>query len=967
MFLQSRHSPRPHITGNADLKWHILLPQTLHQPRILHGPNAMPNPLRADRERIPDSLRTRSLPRMTRKAQTPLASLPVKIRIPPRRSLFLKTTEPDRHHTIRHPLKSEIEHWFRRVCAPLPSRIQNPANLHARLRLLAYQRVEHGRKILLLPQNHSRGKRHFCIRDALRLQILKQPPRRERVVPWRTELAIDPYITRNEPGKIGVRRRRRNLFERQRSIDLPQRLRLNRSFQMQVQLSFLQCERVHSCNNSGVTDAQIQAVTQGRHRDAFSFLGPHENVVRVWLPQAREAFVVAGDQVTRMEPITGAAGLFVAELTAAPGDYRIRIRLYSGESQEFEDPYRFPPLLTAFELYLHGEGTNYESYRTLGAHAVTCEEVEGARFAVWAPTAEVVSVTGDFNQWDRTRHPMRLRDGGIWEIFLPGVGTGACYKYSVVSNGGAEQDKCDPYGFYAEVPPKSASIVWPLTNYSWGDGGWMESRGRRYILREAVSTYEVHLGSWLRGPGNAFLSYRELAEKLIEYALRMGYTHLELLPVMEHPFAGSWGYQVTGYYAPTSRFGTPDDFRYFVDRCHQAGLGVILDWVPGHFPRDPHGLWQFDGTALYSHADPRQGEHREWGTAVFNFGRNEVAGFLLSNAMYWLKEFHIDGLRVDAVASMLYLDYSRHAGEWIPNRYGGRENLEALQFIRRFNELAHQVPGAMTVAEESTAWPGVSRPVYLNGLGFTMKWNMGWMHDMFHYFGEDPVFRKYHQQDITFSMLYAFTENFVLPVSHDEVVHGKRSLLSKMPGDEWQRFANVRAFLAYMFTHPGKKLMFMGCEFGQTSEWNHDDSLDWDSLNRPFHRNLQTLVRELNAMYRREPALHQIDDDYTGFEWIDFRDADASVIAFVRFAQDRSDFVVVCCNFTPVPRQFYRLGVPKRGVYREILNTDSGMFGGSNMGNGGSAQTQDVACHGHPASLQLTLPPLAVVAFKLSL
>jgi 1,4-alpha-glucan branching enzyme len=711
------------------------------------------------------------------------------------------------------------------------------------------------------------------------------------------------------------------------------------------------------------TKAQAGAITQGRHRDAFSFLGPHGSAVRAWLPQAREAFVVAGDQVKRMESTT--AGLFVAQLTTPPGDYRIRITLYSGESQEFEDPYRFPPLLTSFELYLYGEGTNYESYRTLGAHAVTCEEVEGVRFAVWAPTAEVVSVTGDFNQWDRTRHPMRLRDGGIWEIFLPGVGVGACYKYSVLAHSGAEQDKCDPFGFFAEVPPKSASIVWPLTNYSWGDGDWMESRAHRNILREAVSTYEVHLGSWLRGPGHEFLSYRELAEKLIEYALRMGYTHLELLPVMEHPFAGSWGYQVTGYYAPTSRFGSPDDFRYFVDRCHQAGLGVILDWVPGHFPHDPHGLWRFDGTALYEHADPRQGEHRDWGTAVFNFGRNEVSGFLLSNAMYWLKEFHIDGLRVDAVASMLYLDYSREPGEWIPNRYGGRENLEALQFIRRFNELAHQVPGAMTVAEESTAWPGVSRPVYLDGLGFTMKWNMGWMHDMFHYFGEDSVFRKYHQQDITFSMLYAFTENFVLPVSHDEVVHGKRSLLSKMPGDEWQRFANVRAFLAYMFTHPGKKLMFMGCEIGQTSEWNHDDSLDWDSLNRPFHRNLQTLVRELNALYRREAALHQIDDDYTGFEWIDFRDADASIIAFVRFAQDRSDFVVVCCNFTPVPRHNYRIGVPGRGIYREILNTDSGMFGGSNMGNGGSVQTEDIACHGHPSSMRLTLPPLAVVAFKL--
>jgi 1,4-alpha-glucan branching enzyme len=707
----------------------------------------------------------------------------------------------------------------------------------------------------------------------------------------------------------------------------------------------------------------MEAVAQGRHRDPFSFLGPHENMIRAWLPQAREAFVVIQGNLTRMEPET--TGFFVAELAQPTRDYRLRITLYSGVSQDLDDPYRFPPLLTPFELHLHGEGTNYESYRTLGAHAVTCESVEGTRFAAWAPNAEVVSITGDFNQWDRTRHPMRLREGGIWEIFLPGIGPGATYKYSVLSAAGHEQDKCDPYGFYAEVPPKTASIVWPLNNYSWGDADWMSARAHRNALREPVTMYEVHLESWLRGPFDQLLTYRELADKLVEYACRMGYTHLELMPVMEHPFSGSWGYQVTGYYAPTSRFGTPDDFRYFVDRCHQAGLGVILDWVPAHFPRDPHALSRFDGTALYEHADPRQGEHRDWGTSIFNYGRNEVCVFLLSNALYWLKEFHIDGLRVDAVASMLYLDYSRREGEWIPNRYGGRENLEALSFVRRFNILAHEVPGAITIAEESTSWGGVSRPVYLNGLGFTMKWNMGWMHDMFDYFSKDPIFRKYHQNSITFSMLYAFTENFLLPVSHDEVVHGKAHLLSKMPGDEWQRFANARAFLAYMFTHPGKKLMFMGCEIGQTWEWDHNQSLPWHLLNYAVHNRLQTFVRELNALYRREPALYQVDDTYHGFEWIDFRDSEASVISFIRFAQNRTDFIVIVCNFTPTPRTNYRIGVPKSGVYREILNTDAEMFGGSNMGNGGSAAAEDVPCHHHPVSLSVTLPPLAVVAFKL--
>ena len=729
---------------------------------------------------------------------------------------------------------------------------------------------------------------------------------------------------------------------------------------------------VHSCNNNGVSEAPIKSdlekIREGCHTDPFSFLGPHQTergwVVRAWLPQAFHADVIVDGSARAMDAVPEAAGFFTADFPQPCPRYRIRVILHSGETQEMEDPYRFPAMLTPFELHLHGEGTNYESYRTLGAHEAVCEGIAGVRFAVWAPNAQVVSVTGDFNQWDRTRHPMRLRDGGIWEMFLPGIGQGACYKYSVLSREGTEQDKCDPYGFFAEVPPKSASIVWPLAGYTWSDAEWMEARAHRNIIREPVSIYEVHLESWLRGPFNERLSYREIAEKLVEYVVRMRYTHLELLPVMEYPFAGSWGYQVTGYYAPTARFGSPDDFRYFVDRCHEAGVGVILDWVPGHFPRDPHALGRFDGTALYEHEDPRQGEHRDWGTLVFNYGRNEVCTFLLSNALYWLKEFHIDGLRVDAVASMLYLDYSRHEGEWIPNRYGGRENLEAIQFVRRFNELAHQVPGAMTVAEESTSWSGVSRPVYLNGLGFTMKWNMGWMHDMLGYFSTDPVFRKYHQNNITFSMLYAFTENFLLPVSHDEVVHGKGALVSKMPGDEWQRFANVRAFLAYMFGHPGKKLMFMGCEIGQTAEWNHDESLPWHLLNFDIHRRLQALVAELNRLYRSEPAMYEIDDDYHGFEWIDFRDAEASVIAFARYAQNREDFIVFVCNFTPVPRIGYRIGVPRPGLYREILNTDAEMFGGSNMGNGGFALADGHASHGHPASMRITLPPLAVVAFK---
>src|ERR1700722_15588661 len=736
---------------------------------------------------------------------------------------------------------------------------------------------------------------------------------------------------------------------------------------MQMQLSNrLHCSHDNRCNDilSMMLASEIDAIIEGRHHDPFAVLGPHDLEIRAGLPQAAEASLIIDHKAIKMERIHP-SGFYLAILDEVPAHYRIRIKLYPGEFLEFEDPYRFPPLLTSFELHLHGEGTNHEAYRTLGAHPVISDDVAGVRFAVWAPNAQVVSVLGDFNGWDRTRHPMRLRDGGIWEMFMPALEEGAHYKYSVLSKHGTEQFKCDPYGFYAEVPPKTASIVGGLSNYTWTDQTWMTERPQRQWLREAVSIYEVHLESWMRGPENHLLTYREFAHNLVEYAKQMGYTHIELMPVMEHPFSGSWGYQVTGYFAPTSRFGTPDDFRYFVDCCHRAGLGVILDWVPAHFPRDAHGLWRFDGTALYEHADPRQGEHREWGTLIFNYGRNEVRNFLLSNALYWLREFHIDGLRVDAVASMLYLDYAREQGEWIPNRFGGRENLEAIDFLKRFNELVHQEPGAISIAEESTAWPGVSRPVYTGGLGFTMKWNMGWMHDMFQYFEKDSVFRKYHQQLITFSMLYAFTENFVLPVSHDEVVYGKRSLIYKMPGDEWQRFANTRAFLAYMFAHPGKKLLFMGTEFGQTNEWNHDAQLEWSLLQYPIHYKLQTMVKELNWLYRREAALFEVDDSYQGFEWIDLQDSESSIITFIRFARNREDFIVFACNFTPVPREGYRIGVPKAGLYRELFNTDSELFGGANLGNAGAVMAEDIPFHGRPASLNVTIPPLAVVAFKL--
>ena len=718
--------------------------------------------------------------------------------------------------------------------------------------------------------------------------------------------------------------------------------------------------------------AEIEAIVNGSHGDAFRVLGPHPVPRRktpcwevcAFLPQAAEAEVLLDAAAFPMKMVNP-AGLFFVSLAGEPRPYRLRLKTPEGETSEIDDPYRFPLLLTDFELHLFGEGTNFETQRSLGAHLAVVEGVAGVRFAVWAPNAEVVTLTGDFNQWDTRRHPMRLRNDGIWEIFMPGLGQGATYKYFVRSRfAGYQQLKADPYAFCSETPPKSASVVWSLDNYKWNDAAWLEARAGVDLLKQPVSIYEVHLESWLRGPNNDLLTYRDLAKSLVEYASQMHYTHIELLPIMEYPFSGSWGYQVIAYFAPTTRFGTPDDFKYFVDCCHQAGIGVIVDWVPAHFPKDAHGLAYFDGSALYEHADPRKGEQREWGTLVFNYGRNEVRSFLISNALFWLKEYHIDGLRVDAVASMLYLDYSRKPGEWIPNQFGGRENLEAIELLRKFNELAHQVPGAFTAAEESTAWPGVSKPVFLGGLGFTMKWNMGWMHDMLDYFSKECVHRKFHHHDITFSMLYAFHENFVLPISHDEVVHGKRSLIGKMPGDEWQRFANVRAFLAYMFGHPGKKLLFMGSEIGQYEEWNYAAGLPWDLLQYDYHRKLQTLARELNRLYRAEPAMHEVDIHWSGFEWVDFHDVDHSIIAYLRRAENPDDFLLFCCNFTPVPHPGYRFGVPAPGYYAEVFNTDAEMFGGSNMGNGAGVASEPVNSHNRDQSILVTLPPLAVVVFK---
>jgi len=649
--------------------------------------------------------------------------------------------------------------------------------------------------------------------------------------------------------------------------------------------------------------------------------------------------------------------------------YRLKKTDESGKTIVFVDPYSFMPVLSDFDLQLIAEGTHEDQYEKLGAHELTLNGVEGVVFAVWAPNAIRVSVVGDFNQWDGRRHMMRVRGStGVWEIFIPGLRQGTVYKFEVKSRyGGYLALKADPYAFFSEVRSKSASVVWNLDKYQWSDEEWMHARPSRNWFESPVSIYEVHLGSWRRVPeeGGRWLTYRELADSLVPYVREMRYSHVEFLPVSEHPLDESWGYETTGYFSATSRYGTPDDFMYLVDKFHQAGIGVLVDWVPAHFPKDAQGLAFFDGTALYEHANPLQGEQKEWGTLVFNYGRNEVVGFLISNALFWLDKYHIDGWRVDAVASMLYLDYSRKSGEWIPNRFGRNENLEAVAFIKRFNEVAHgRYPGILTIAEESTAWPAVSRPTYLGGLGFDMKWNMGWMHDILQYFSCDPVFRKYHQNSLTFALLYAFAENFVLVLSHDEVVYGKRSLLDKMPGDPWQKFANLRLLFAYMYAQPGKKLMFMGGEFGQWWEWNSNTSLDWHLVQEKPHETLQTFVKDLNAVYRQEPALHEVDFTHEGFEWIDFGDYEQSIVAFIRRAKDRDDFLVFVFNFTPVPRHGYRIGVPKPGFYREILNSDSVIYGGSNVGNLGGRETEALSWHGLPHALLLDLPPLAGLILK---
>jgi 1,4-alpha-glucan branching enzyme len=723
-----------------------------------------------------------------------------------------------------------------------------------------------------------------------------------------------------------------------------------------------------------VKPSDADAIAAGRHSDPFAVLGPHDPgngrvTVRTFQPHASKVTVMqpAGRiEMQRVHP----AGLYVAQIDeTAKASYRYIVEMPNGYVQELEDPYRFPPLLGDLDIHLLVEGNHLRTFEKLGSHVVSKEGVNGTHFAVWAPNAERVSVVGDFNGWDGRRHAMRFRhDAGVWEIFIPGIGHGTHYKYEIIGRGGVLLPlKSDPYGYHAEVPPKTASVVWDLQPRDWQDGEWMASQKERNQRHAPISVYEVHLGSWRRVPeeGNRSLTYIELADELATYVRDMGFTHVELLPIHEHPFSGSWGYQPVGLFAPTSRYGDPEEFRILVERLHLAGVGVIIDWVAGHFPEDPHGLHYFDGTHLYEHEDPRMGLHKDWNTLIFNYGRNEVTNYLYANALYWTEQYHIDGLRVDAVASMLYLDYSREPGEWIPNQYGGNENLEAISFLRRMNEVVYgEHPGAMTIAEESTAWPMVSKPVWLGGLGFGFKWNMGWMHDTLRYISKEPIHRRYHHDDLTFGMLYAFHENFMLPLSHDEVVHGKGSIFGRMHGDPWQRFANLRAYYAFMWTHPGKKLLFMGSEFAQDREWDVEGSLDWHLLQYAPHEGVRRCVADLNRLYRTEPALYELDCDYHGFSWIDCNDRDNSVISFIRRAADHNDSMVISCNFTPVVREGYRLGVPEPGYYREIFNSDSEWYGGGNVHNDGGVNADEVPWHGHPYSLMLRMPPLATCVFK---
>ncbi|NES21552.1 MAG: 1,4-alpha-glucan branching enzyme [Symploca sp. SIO3E6] len=748
-----------------------------------------------------------------------------------------------------------------------------------------------------------------------------------------------------------------------------------------------------------ITPEQIDRIVWNQHHDPFEVLGPHRFeqdgktfwVVRAYLPNADAAWVVCPEERTEHPMETVHHPHFFEAKIATPELSNYQLRIKEGGHERFSyDPYAFrSPMLTPVDLHLFAEGNHHRIYEKLGAHPTQINGVKGVYFAIWAPNARNVSVLGDFNHWDGRQHQMRKDDSGVWDLFIPEVGVGEHYKYEIKNYEGHIYEKSDPYGFQQEVRPKTASIVTDLDTYTWNDLDWMERRRQSDPLTQPISIYEVHLGSWLHAasttpalddqgnpepvvavsemkPEARFLTYRELAKKLIPYVKELGFTHIELLPIAEHPFDGSWGYQVTGYYASTSRYGTPEDLMYFIDQCHQNDLGVIIDWVPGHFPRDGHGLAFFDGTHLYEHADPRKGEHKEWGTLVFNYSRNEVRNFLVANALFWFDKYHIDGMRVDAVASMLYLDYFRKEGEWLPNEYGGKENIEAVEFLRQTNNVIFSYfPGILSIAEESTDWAMVSRPTYVGGLGFNLKWNMGWMHDMLDYFHTDPWFRQFHQNNITFSMWYHHSENYMLALSHDEVVHGKSNIIGKMPGDDWQKFANARCLFAYMFTHPGKKTLFMSMELGQWSEWNVWADLEWHLLQYEPHQKLKQFISKLHQLYRSEPALYSQDFEQEGFDWIDCSDNTHSVVSFIRRAKDPKDFIVTVCNFTPQPHSHYRVGVPEIGFYTELFNSDAREYGGSNIGNLGGKWTDEWAFHNQPYSLDLCLPPLGVLILKL--
>ncbi len=724
-----------------------------------------------------------------------------------------------------------------------------------------------------------------------------------------------------------------------------------------------------------LSQEDINRIVYSYHWDPFSVLGIHYfdesgkkcSVIRTFHPDANKAFVLSGSNELKMNKIHD-SGLFEVEINdKVDNNYKIKYFNFNDDSWVIDDPYKYPPVITDFDMHLFNEGNNYRIYEKLGAHLMEIDGVRGVLFAVWAPNAVRVSVVGDFNSWDGRRCQMRVRgSSGIWEIFIPGLEEYNCYKYEIKSKDDRIIVKADPYGFLSELRPKTASVVYDIDKYKWRDSVYMSARDAGKHRGEPVSIYEVHLASWKRKNGWEYLTYRELADDLVEYVKEMGFTHIELLPVSEYPFDGSWGYQVSGYYAVTSRFGTPEDFAYFVDCCHLNNIGVIIDWVPAHFPKDDFALREFDGTALYEHSDPRLGEHKDWGTLIFNYGRNEVRNFLISNALFWFNKYHIDGLRVDAVASMLYLDYSRKDGEWLPNVYGGNENLDAIYFIRRLNEEVYKnFPGVMMIAEESTAFGGVSHPTYLGGLGFEYKWNMGWMNDFLRYVSKDPIHKKYHHNELTFSMIYAFTENFILVLSHDEVVHGKGSLINKMPGDDWQKFANLRASLGFMFGHPGKKLLFMGSEIGQWSEWDFQKSLDWHLLEFDLHTKLRDFVKELNNVYKSYPALHRVDFNSAGFEWVNCNDWEQSVLSFIRKTETNSGTVLVVLNFTPVVRNDYRVGVPEAGFYREIMNSDAVCFGGSGQGNLGGVNSDQIWWDGRENSIRVVIPPLSCLMFVL--